>query len=334
MQIAILVAAYLATVVGTRLYRGFAITRGIVANPNFRSLHQRPLPRGGGIVFSVVCIAAVIGLSFTGAVDPRLMRALVAGGFVASVFGFVDDARHIGPLAKLLVQLALAGWVLLCFGIRPLVDLPWTPRWLDIAVSWMGLVWLMNLYNFIDGIDGLAAVGAVGICATAIVVLLLSGGDRSVILIFAALAVCSSGFLVFNWPPATIFMGDSGSQFLGFCFGALMGATMIQGDVRLWSWLITFGYFAGDTTTTTVVRMFVADKWYGEHRSHAYQNLARIWESHLRVVRGVSLYHLLWLLPLAVLSVLAPPVAPLAAVLALVPVVLWTLRYGPMLSSS
>jgi Fuc2NAc and GlcNAc transferase len=333
-QIGLLAAACLTTIAGTLVYRSFAIRRGIVAVPNFRSLHQRPLPRGGGIVFSLVCIAAVIGLSFTGTVDPRLMRALVAGGAVATVFGFVDDAMHVGPAVKLLVQMALAGWVLVCFDGKPLVDLPLTPKWLDVAVSWIGLVWLMNLYNFIDGIDGLAAMGAVSMSVISILVLLLSGADRSFVLILAALALCSFGFLIFNWPPASIFMGDSGSQFLGFYFGTLIAATMIHGDLGFWSWLVIFGYFAGDTTTTTLVRVFVTDKWYGEHRSHAYQNLARIWGSHLKVVKGVSLYHLLWLLPLAIWSVLTPPAAPVAAILAVAPVVLWTLRYGPRLSSS
>lgn len=334
MQIGVLAAACLTTVAGTRAYRSFAIRRGIVASLNFRTLHQRPVPRGGGIVFSIVCIAAVIGLSFTATVDPKLLRALVAGGVVAAVFGFVDDARQVRPALKLFVQMGLAGWILVCFDGAPLIDVMLTPYWLDVAMSWLGLVWLMNLYNFIDGIDGLAAMGAVSMSGISILVLLLSGADRSVVLILAALAVCSSGFLVFNWPPASIFMGDSGSLFLGFCFGTFIAATMIQGDLSLWSWLIIFGYFAGDTTTTTLVRMFVADKWYGEHRSHAYQNLARIWGSHLRVVRGVFIYHLLWLLPLAVWSVFAPSVGPVAAVLALAPVVVWTLRYGPLLSSS
>jgi Fuc2NAc and GlcNAc transferase len=334
-QIGVLAVAGVLTVAGMWGYRLFAVRLGIVANPNFRSLHQQPLPRGGGIVFSIVCIAAVIALSFTGcAIDPGLMRALVGGGTVAAVFGFVDDAIHLGPVVKLCVQIALAGWVLICFDGKPLIDLPLTPHWLDVAVSWAGLVWLMNLYNFIDGIDGLAAIGAVSMSAMASLALILSSADRSIILVLAALALCSSGFLVFNWPPASVFMGDSGSQFLGFYFGALIGATMIHGNLRVWSWLIIFGYFAGDTTTTTIVRMFVTDKWYGEHRSHAYQNLARIWDSHLKVVQGVSLYHLLWLFPLVVWSVVAPSAAPVSAVLALVPVILFTLRYGPMLSSS
>ena len=285
-------------------------------------------------MFSLACITTVIGLSFTSGFDARLVRAIVWGGVVATVFGFVDDVIHLGARNKLLVQIALAAWVLVCFDGRPLVDLPFMPRWLDQALSWLGLVWLMNLYNFMDGIDGMAASGAVIISGTSILVLLLGGGDGSLVPIFATIALCSAGFLVFNWPPASIFMGDAGSLFLGFCFGALMAGTISRGEIGLWSWLIIFGYFAGDTTTTALVRLFVTKKWYGAHRSHAYQNLARISGSHLKVVRGVSLYHLLWLLPLAIWSVFTPPAAPIGAVLALLPVVLWTLRHGPLLSSS
>jgi glycosyltransferase WbpL len=331
---AILGGACLATVGGTRAYRSFAVRRGILANPNFRSLHERPIPRGGGIVFSLSTIAAFVALGLTAGIDPRLLRALVVGGTAATVFGFVDDAMHIGAKTKLLFQGALAAWTLLCFGGTPLVDLPFTPRVLDLAVSWIALVWMINFYNFIDGIDGMAATGAILISATAILVLVLSGGDPRLLPVFGAIAVCSAGFLVFNWPPASIFMGDSGSVFLGFCFGALMAGTLSTGGLSLSTWLVLFGYFAGDTTTTTLLRMFVAERWYGEHRSHAYQNLARIWASHFRVVRGVILYHVLWLTPLAVVSALAPPLAPFCAAMALVPVVAWTLRYGPLLSSS
>jgi Fuc2NAc and GlcNAc transferase len=334
MQIGVLTAAWLTTVAGTRAYCAFAIRKGIVAPLNFRSLHQRPTPRGGGIVFSIVCVAAVIGLSLTGSVDPKLFRALVVGGLVASVFGFIDDAKHVGAAVKLFVQMALAAWILVCFDGAPFVDVPFTPRGLDVTLSWAGLVWLMNLYNFIDGIDGLAAMGAVSISAIAILALLPGGANWSVVLVLAALGLCSAGFLMFNWPPASIFMGDSGSLFLGFSFGTLIAATLTGGDLSIWSWLVAFGYFAGDTTTTTLLRMAVANKWYGEHRSHAYQNLARIWDSHLKVVRGIAFYHLVWLLPLAVWSVLAPSAAPVAAALALAPVVVWTLRYGPLLSSS
>ena len=147
-------------------------------------------------------------------------------------------------------------------------------------------------------------------------------------------SACNIGFLAFNWPPATIFMGDAGSLFLGFSFGALMAATVTGGQMELWIWLAMFGYFAGDTTTTTLLRILIVDNWYGEHRSHAYQNMARLCGSHRKVLWGVSFYHVIWLLPLALVATQFSQLAPFAAVLAIAPAALWTVRYGPMLSSS
>jgi Fuc2NAc and GlcNAc transferase len=333
-ELLLLVVALLATIAGTRAFQSIATNKGIVANPNFRSLHQRPMPRGGGIVFSSVFLLAVAGLWLFGAMDKHLMWAIVLGGAVATVFGFVDDVIEIGTKEKLVVQSGLAAWVLFSVDGQPLMNLPGVPYVVDLFLSWFALVWLMNLYNFMDGIDGMAASGATFLCSTVIVSMFLTKGDGGVILILSLLAVCSFGFLLFNWPPASVFMGDSGSLFLGYCFGALIAKTVTSGQISLWTWLIVFSYFLGDTSTTTVLRMCMLKHWYGAHRSNAYQNLARIWGSHLKVVRGVCLFHIFWAFPLAVWSVLIPTTAPLATALAVIPVVIWTFRYGPRLSSS
>jgi len=338
--VGLLFAAFISTVVGTRGYRSLAVRRGIVANPNFRSLHQRPIPRGAGIVFSLVCISAITALWLAGMISSNLTLALVVGGGVATLVGFVDDTRQLRARSKLLAQGILAALVLFCFDLQPLIHLPQVPAFLDFVFSWLGLVWLMNVYNFIDGIDAMAATAAIFVSAAAALVLFVEGtqkvmpADVGVMLVFGLVAVCSFGFLIFNWPPASMFMGDSGSLFLGFVFGAMIAKTVLDDQMSMWTWVIIFGYLAGDTTTTTILRIFVTSKWYGEHRSHAYQNLARIWGSHLTVVVGVTLFHLLWILPLAIWSALMPATAPLAALFALLPVVLWTLRNGPMRSSS
>lgn len=330
----VLTVAFLLSFIGTWAFRSFALYKGIVANPNFRSLHQRPIATGGGIAFALVFLSTIVGLRLTGLIDSDWILAICLGGAVATVTGFVDDVAQIRPAVKLVVQGVLAAWILGCSGGAPLLGLQWMPITIDLAVSWLAIVWLMNLYNFIDGIDGMAASGAAFICATSIVAVLFATGNGALMFIFGLLAICCLGFLPFNWSPASIFMGDSGSLFLGYCFSALIAKTAVEGDISLWTWLIVFGYFAGDTTTTTLVRIFMVKKWYGAHRSHAYQNLARISGSHLKVVGGVSLYHVLWLLPLAIWSTREPRAAPFAAVLALVPSVLWTLRYGPRLSSA
>lgn len=328
-----LVVALCSTLIGTRAFCTQAIKRGLVANPNYRSLHQKPTASGGGVVFSLVFVLVAAGLYAMSVIDAGLASMIVIGGLVALVFGFADDVFHLGQFEKLLMQGALAAWVLHQCGAHPLFVLWWVPLWIDLFLSWLVLVWLMNLYNFVDGIDGLAGSGAVYICAMAIVALALGTTDRSLVGVFALLAVCACGFLVFNWPPATVFMGDAGSLFLGYVFGALMARTITTHEVGAWTWLVVLGYMAGDTSTTTVLRMMTFKQFYRPHRSHAYQNLARIWGSHMKVVRGILLYQLLWLGPLAVWSILQPATAWLAAMLGLIPAVLWTLRFGPRLSS-
>jgi Fuc2NAc and GlcNAc transferase len=334
----LLIAGYLFTITGTLGYRSFALRREILANPNFRSSHERPTPRGGGIVFSLVSIVGIAALWLMGMVASNLALALVAGGTGAALIGFLDDVRHLGARWKLLAQGILATLVLLCLGGQPFLHLFQGVSFIDLTLSWLGLVWLMNVYNFVDGIDALAATGAVFISSASALLIVVASSDTQasdlgLALVLGLLAVSTLAFLGFNWPAASVFMGDSGSLFLGFAFGSLMADTVVTGRMTIWTWSILLAYLLGDTTTTTIVRLFVTPKWYGEHRSHAYQNVARMLDSHLAVVIGVLAYSIVWLLPLALWSTLSPSTGPVASLLALTPVVGWTLRYGPLKSS-
>lgn len=338
--VALMAGTFLLTLFGVWRYRAFARRRGIKAEPNFRSLHQGPVPRGGGLVFSAVSILAVAGLWSVGLIAPTLARALIVAGIGATLVGFVDDAIQIRPLWKLLAQMALAALVLISFDARPLIDIHVVPNVVELALSWLGLVWLLNVYNFMDGVDGMASSGAI-FMSTAVIAALIaariggfSSGDEGLTLVCAVIVACNSAFMVFNRPPASIFMGDAGSLFLGVFFSVLLVKTVVEAQISLWTWVVIFGYFAGDTTTTSIIRIFVTPKWYAEHRSHAYQNLARVWHSHSAVVLGVTAYSFAWLLPLVIWSMLAPALAPVAAVCGLLPVVLWTLRHGPLRSSA
>ncbi len=334
----LLIAAYLCTITGTLGYRSFARRREILANPNFRSSHERPTPRGGGIVFALVCILGIGGLWLMGLVASNLALALVAGGTGVALVGFIDDIRHMHARWKFLAQGILATLVLLCLGGQPFLHVFQGFYLVDLTLSWLALVWLMNVFNFVDGIDALAATGAVFISSASVLLILIArldtqASDVGLALVFGLLAVPTLAFLGFNWPPASVFMGDSGSLFLGFAFGSLMADTALTGRMSIWTWSILLGYLLGDTTTTTIVRLFMTPKWYREHRSHAYQNVARMLDSHLAVVLGVLAYSILWLFPLAWWSTVGPSAGPVASLLALTPVVVWTLRYGPLRSS-
>ena len=329
-----LVMAFTAALVGTRAFARFAIARGIVANPNFRSLHERPMPRAGGIIFAATFLvtATIVGWSLDA--DHRLMLTLLGGGAAASLFGLLDDLMELKSVTQLAGQSTLAILAMMAAGGHAVLDLPWTPAWLDLFFNWAGFVWLLNACNFMDGVDGMAAAGSLFFSVTLIVLLSRWGLDPALTSLLAVFVACVLAFAFLNWPPASIFMGSAGSYFLGYAYCVLMAYTVSRGYVSFWAWLVILAYFLGDTTTTTIVRIFVTDRWYGEHRSHAYQNLARVWQSHTRVVVLATLYHVLWLFPLVCWVTIAPRHTPLVVALAFVPVVAWTLRYGPRFSRS
>lgn len=335
-EVILLVTALIVTVIGTYCYRQLAIERGIIAKINSRTLHEKTVPRGGGIVFGSAFSLLILVTWVLGGLSTMLMLALGLGGGAATVIGFIDDIYEVRPLKKLVTHVCLAAFLLAILYPLYAPVLSDSGAFLGVVMSAALLfvpVWLINVYNFIDGIDGFAVIGSVCICAAAIMVMAITGGDEKLVFAFALLAASSFGFLFWNVPPASIFMGDAGSIFLGYCFAALLLTTVFTGQISIWTWIAILGYFIADTTTTTLSRIVLVRNWYGVHRSHAYQNLARIYKSHAKITYGVALYHLLWALPLAVWSAVSPDWALVAAMLSVMPGVIWTLRFGPRLSS-
>ena len=313
-----------------RYYEPYAIKKDILAVPGSRTLHENKIPRGGGIVFSLLFVFGIAILFVFGITSFEVLMVLGVGGFVATIFGFADDIVDISEGYKLTVQILLAMWVIYWFEANILIEL--VPSWFSLFLTSFLLVWMINLYNFMDGIDGMAISGALFISIIASI-LSLVGGGLELSIIFFLLAVSSVGFIIYNWPPARIFMGDAGSIFLGYCFGALVLKSSTNGDISFWIWVIILSYFLVDTTVTLLLRIVIVRR-YLPHRSHAYQNLARIWNSHAKVTGLVMAYHFIWILPLSVWATIDNDVEIIAALLAIVPVILLTLKYGPIFSAS
>ena len=320
--------------IGTRRYLTLSVKRNIVARPNERTLHDSAVPSGGGVVFAVVFLVFVVVLALLKLISAPLLMALGVGGAVAALFGLFDDIADSGVYLKLIVQVALAVWAINWLGRGSLGDVEWIPNWLSLSMSCFLLVWMMNLYNFMDGVDGMAASGAVFV-ASSLVVALAAGGQWSIaMLILMMLASVCAGFLAHNWPPASIFMGDSGSMFLGYTFGALVIDTTTTGEISVWTWIAALGYFLGETTTTILLRVFRVRRWYQAHRSHAYQNLARELKSHAKVTGGVQVFQWVYLFPLVIWSVLAPDWGLMASLVGVGPSVFLVLKFGPLYSSA
>ncbi len=313
------------------LYKKMAISHAILARPNHRTLHKFPIPKGGGVVFSLLFFIFMWNMS---GIPYQLFFLLGVGGFAATLFGFIDDMINISPVPKLIIQLFLSVWAVYWLYIDGLLLLDFLPIFLIIPACLFLMIWMINAYNFMDGIDGMASSGAIFISLTLALSLFLTNGNILYFYIFIFLSASIGGFIIFNWPPASIFMGDAGSVFLGYIFGSLLLVTVLNNDISIWIWLTVFGYFFSDTVVTQIMRVVLVKKWYLAHRSHAYQNITRITGSHLKVTNGVALYNIIWILPLTIWSSLYSNMGMIAALLAISPALFVSYKYGPVFSSS
>ena len=289
----------------TALLRRYAWARSLLDVPNARSSHSLPTPRGGGVAIVVAFLAGLCLAFFAGlGIAAELFYALLGAGLGIALLGFLDDHGHIAARWRLLGHFLAAAWALYWLGGLP----PLAVFGGLLQLSWIGhvlaafyLVWLLNLYNFMDGIDGIASVEAICVCLGGAILYALLETSLLADLPLLMLAAAVLGFLLWNFPPARIFMGDAGSGFLGFVLGVLSLQAAWISPVLLWGWLILLGVFIVDATLTLLRRLLRGEKVYEAHRSHAYQYASRRFGRHLPVTMAVAALNLVWLLPLAML---------------------------------
>ena len=148
--IILLFIVYLLSLFGSIQYRKFAINHKILANLNIRTLHENPMPRGGGIVFSLVFIFSVLFLYLINVIKIELFLVFGVGAGFSAIIGYIDDVRGIGSMKKLLLQILLVLWILYIFNGGPLNMIESLNGWPSWVISIFFLVWLINVYNFIE----------------------------------------------------------------------------------------------------------------------------------------------------------------------------------------
>jgi Fuc2NAc and GlcNAc transferase len=313
----------------TGALRRYALAQRLLDHPNERSSHTVPTPRGGGVAIVVAFCAGVLLLLATSHVQPRGAWAILGAGLGVAIVGFVDDHRHIAARWRLLAHFVAAAWALVWLGGLPALPLAGTAIDLGAigsALAAVLLVWLLNLYNFMDGIDGIAGTEAITVAAPGAALWWLATGSAEA-LVPLLLAAAAFGFLLWNLPPARIFMGDAGSGFLGLVFGVLAVWSAHQQPQLFWTWLVLLGVFVVDATVTLLRRLWRRERVYQAHRSHAYQYAARVHGGHRPVTLAVAAINLLWLAPLAALIALGAIDGLLALAVAYAPLVALAYRY-------
>jgi UDP-GlcNAc:undecaprenyl-phosphate GlcNAc-1-phosphate transferase len=266
----------------------YSLGRELLDIPNDRSSHRVPKPRLGGVAivlaFYAACATLLVArfMPFPG--GSAAVGTLTGGGIIAAV-GLVDDLRGLGAWVKLFAQVSAAA-IVIASGVV-LEDLH-VPLMGTVGLGALGapltLLWIVgctNLYNFIDGIDGLAA--GVGMIAAVFSVLVgVMAQATATAPLYAILAGSSLGFLRYNFPPARIFMGDTGSTFIGFMFAtlAVIGA---GAGVPVFVTVLLLGGVLGDAVLTMARRMIRRERLLAPHRTHYYQRLTSLGLSHKQV---------------------------------------------------
>ncbi|MFM0278455.1 glycosyltransferase family 4 protein [Paraburkholderia sediminicola] len=234
--------------------------------PNARSLHTRPTPRVGGWGIVPVVVAAVM------VVAPTFWIAAAAAAFLAAL-SQLDDRRGLSARVRFLAHLAAVG-VLVWGHPAP------APLWLLVTMSFL-LLWLVNLYNFMDGADGLAGgMTLFGFAGYAIGASITAHPSPELTLASAAVAGAAAGFLIFNFHPARIFLGDAGSIPLGFLAGAFGYWGWSDGVWPVWFPAFVFSPFIGDASVTLLRRLLRGEKVWQAHREHYYQRMVQYGLGH------------------------------------------------------
>jgi Fuc2NAc and GlcNAc transferase len=293
---------------------------GLLDVPNTRSSHKDPTPNGGGLALVIIILAANLDLV-------KVCPEFFFGCLLISTVGLIDDIKPLPVLPRLLAQVLSVGLaVILLPSTAPIIGIP--IGIIKVILFFSG-VWFINIYNFMDGIDGLAGgyanVAAVGFLFCLRTTVQVEPWSME---IYTQLVYITIPFLIFNWNPAKIFMGDTGSTFLGFLFFCLGIRGLQFGNYFIYSFIIIMSFFWIDASTTLGRRILRKQQIFKGHKEHAFHKAAAIF-GHWKVSCFIICTTLFWLNPMARLAVIKPKLGVLVTIIAVLPVMAIVLSFKP-----
>jgi UDP-N-acetylmuramyl pentapeptide phosphotransferase/UDP-N-acetylglucosamine-1-phosphate transferase len=282
------IASVVLAVVVVPIARRMALAKGLLDIPNERSSHKTPTPRTGGIgIFA----GAIGGLGLALAVEaptPNCAQWLFFGSLLAgAVAGFMDDVFSLPTAVRMLLYLACAAGLAYCGASVETIALPGLPSFGighvgGLAFSALFIAWYTNLFNFMDGIDGIAGTAA-AVTMGFLAIVFLSNDDAMWGILSLCCASACVGFLLHNYPPASVFMGDGGAVFLGLAAGGLSLVAIKEEYLELPAAVLLMFPFVFDATFTLLRRMIKRERFWAAHRTHIYQQMCDLGFSHRSV---------------------------------------------------
>lgn len=283
------ILTFLLTYFGVERFRHWTLKRQLLDVPNERSSHTQPTPRGGGLVIFFVCIG--IFASYCLIFEIEKVWAYFAGAIIIGLISWLDDLYEVSVVWRFLAHSIAASLVIFSFGFWETIYFPFIGEIVvgkfGILLTFFGIVWLINAYNFMDGIDGIAGVQAVAAGIGWLFVGIL-WNINSVAFYGLIIGLSSLAFLIHNWQPAKIFMGDVGSAFLGYTFAVMPLLAIPEVSIKEKNYLpiiaiVTVAAFIFDSIWTFSKRLARFEKVWKPHREHIYQQLVIGGFSHQRV---------------------------------------------------
>lgn len=332
--ITLLLVGFLVTGVGELLVLKAAHNWQLYAHANERSSHEQPTPSIGGLAF---VLPVLVLLGYLATVGYGNLLGLACGCALVAAVSLWDDLAELSPKVRFPIHLLSVALALLSLsgssiGSADLLGPDTLSLWWWLPIG-LAIAWHLNLFNFMDGIDGYAGSQCLLFALGSL--LLTSGGTGWSGAVLHLLVGSSIGFLIYNWPPARIFMGDVGSSFLGLLIGVLVAEMALTSVQPLIASLILLAGFWFDASYTLCVRILTGQRFSQAHRSHLYQRLTDQ-HSHRWVTLAFWVFGVCWLLPLAWLSRENPGYAELLLTFALMPLLYacWRTKAGQQLQAS
>jgi Fuc2NAc and GlcNAc transferase len=293
----VLIASFLWCAAGVLLFRRLACgSSRLLDVPNERSSHTRPVVRGAGVA---IVLTVLSGYLLTARDAANLVY--ISSALAIAVVSFIDDIFSIPLLPRLVVHFAAASFLVYNVGGFHGINIPFSGSSIsfgDLAapITIVFVVWITNAFNFMDGIDGIAGSqgfgSGIGWMLYGLVI-----GEPTLSLLGGIIAGACLGFLIFNWDPASVFMGDVGSTFLGFTLAAIPLVTLGSDNLKLTNGLLLamafMWLFLFDATFTRLHQVMRLQKFWLPHREHLYQQIVARGASHGSIALSFGLFALL-----------------------------------------
>ena len=320
--------ALILSILATKFYISIAHKYKLLSVPHQGGVRKDIVPTSGGISFGLIYIAFIVGLSYISEIPNTYFYSITFGSGAMLIMGFIDDIYGLSSGIRLVLQFLFVLFVSYLFGVDEIIDGTFEYLLL-LPIIIFGSIWIINTFNFIDGADGLVSTNS-SIFAFIGGVFLLINNETILALLLFILSTLNLGFLVYNWSPAKVFMGDSGSLFLGSIFVIFGIGAFTQDTITFWIWLILLSIFYIETTVTLLIRIKRKENALKVHHSHhAYQQIIISSGKHNRPAILSIILHFIWIIPMAILAYNYPEKGWFITLIACLPLLFLFYFFGP-----